>query len=257
MDEEALISKIRKSICEDVEIYRDGEDRYTIDTSFEFEDGDSYVIILKKTGEEWYFTDEGHTLMHLSYERLDNLLYSGKRNERFLSILNQHDIEDYDGELRSYVVSDDLGSSLNNFIHGLNKIITVAYVSTQADVASMFMDDFKKFMLDAFDDKCKFNYYDEKRDIDKKYIVDCCIEAEKPIFVFALGTDYKCKDAIITCLKFKEWGISFVSIGVFQESEKITRKVQAQSMDTFDKQFSTLSSANEGMCDFMKRISLC
>lgn len=257
MEEDMLLSRIKKSICGDVQVTRVGDNRFAIDTSFGFDDGDSYVIVLKKTGDEWYFTDEGHTLMHLSYNDLDDLLYNGQRNTQFQSILDKHSIEDLDGELRLYTTDEDYGMSLSMFIQILDKITTLTMVSKKDAVAAMFMDDFRKSMTQMFGDKCMFSYHDEIRDSDKKYIVDCYIDAEKPILIFALVTDYKCKDAIITCMKFKEWRIPFVSIGVFQESEKISRKVQAQSMDTFDKQFSTLGSATGGLSEYMKRVAVC
>lgn len=257
MEEDVLVAQIRKSICGDVQITQEGDNRLAIDTSFGFDDGDSYVIVFKKIGEERFFTDEGHTLMHLSYHGLDDLLYSGQRNTQFQAILDKHGMEDLDGELRLYATGEDYGLSLSTFIQGLDKITALTAVSKKDAVAAMFMDDFKKSMTQMFGDKCRFSYHDETRDLDKKYVVDCYIEAEKPILIFALVTDYKCKDAIITCMKFKEWGIPFVSIGVFQESEKINRKVQAQSMDTFDKQYSTLYSASGSLLEYMKRIAVC
>lgn len=71
MDIESLENEFRKKVCDEIEIIREGKDRFVVATPFTFEDGDNLNTILKKNGTGWYFTDEGHTFMHLSYDDLD------------------------------------------------------------------------------------------------------------------------------------------------------------------------------------------
>ncbi len=57
-----LERELRRAI-EGVDIEREGADRYIVHVPFMFDDGDHPVIVLKKRGGRWLFTDEGHTLM--------------------------------------------------------------------------------------------------------------------------------------------------------------------------------------------------
>ncbi len=255
MESSQILTELRKSVCEDIELFQEGLDRFAIDSPFGFEDGDSFVIILERTDDQWHLTDEGHTLMHLSYDNSDELLNSGHREEIFKSVLGKHKIKNKGGELTLKVEDHKFGDSLFTFIQALNKIITIILFKKDT-VATMFKDDFKESMHSIFHDNCQFNYHNEDHDIDEKYMVDCYVDAEKPLLIFALSGNYKCQDAMLTCMKFKEWGVKFNSIGIFEESEKIGKKIQAQSMDTFDKQFSTLYSARDGLPYYLEKMAI-
>ncbi|APH38545.1 DUF1828 domain-containing protein [Methanohalophilus halophilus] len=251
-----LIKTLRESVCQELEIFQEGKERYVVDTPFGFDDGDSFVIVLKKDEGGWHFTDEGHTLMHLSYYDLDIPSTKGKRRSFFNNILETHNIEDRNGELIIRIENEQYGDSLFSFIQALTKITDLSFIRKQ-HISSLFKEDFKEYMKQTFGDKCTFSYSEPKHDPDGNYVVDCYVDLDRPLLIFALTGDYRCKDAIITCLAFKEWGYTFNSIGVFEESKNISPKVLAQSMDWVDKQFSTLTSAKELMPEYTKKMALC
>ena len=74
---EEISRAFRRKVSAEVRIERDGLDRYVVYTPFSFDDGDHYVVVLKKESGKWTLTDEGHTFMHLSYAEVD--LSSGAR----------------------------------------------------------------------------------------------------------------------------------------------------------------------------------
>ena len=58
----------KTAVCDSVELFPEGVDRYRIFTPFHFDDGDHFVIALRKGNRgTWIITDEGHTYMHMSY----------------------------------------------------------------------------------------------------------------------------------------------------------------------------------------------
>lgn len=79
MTEHDILQAFKEKVCREVEIEKQGLDRYIIYTPFAFDDGDHYVVLLKRENNKWVLTDEGHTLMHLSYGGID--LLTGQRGE--------------------------------------------------------------------------------------------------------------------------------------------------------------------------------
>lgn len=255
MNHELLVRELKESICKDIDVFPEGKSRFAVDTPFCFEDGDSFTIILKKIENQWYFTDEGHTLMHLSYEGADISLEKGNRKQYLYSILTTHYIENDNGELKCSVEDEHFGDALFTFIQGLAKITDLSFISRER-ITSLFREDLREYLKETFKEKCFFDYKDPVRDPDGKYTVDCYVKYEKPLFIFGLSSDSRCKDAIITCLTFKDWNASFNSIGIFEDSGKINNKVMARSIDAIEKQFSTLQSTKDGLPEYLENMSI-
>lgn len=255
MNHKLLVRELKESICKDIDVFPEGKSRFAVDTPFCFEDGDSFTIVLKKSNDRWYFTDEGHTLMHLSYEGADISLEKGKRKQYLDLILTTHYIENDNGELKCSVEDEHYGDALFTFIQGLTKITDLSFISRER-IASLFWEEFREYLKETFKEKCFFDYKDPARDPDGKYIVDCYVKYEKPLFIFGLSSDGRCNDAIITCLTLKSRGASFNSIGIFEDAEKISNKVMARSIDAIEKPFSTLSSTKERLPEYLHNMSI-
>ena len=71
----------REKVCESVSLRREGVDRYRVFTPFVFDDGDHLAIVLKREQNDWILSDEGHTLMHLTYSISESDLQRGTRQK--------------------------------------------------------------------------------------------------------------------------------------------------------------------------------
>lgn len=254
MDMVLAEADIRRKICEAITfICKDTEGtRLILNTPFIFDDGDVIKIVLAMTPDGWYFTDEGHTFMHLSYDNLD--LTKGRRKVLLDTILLMHYIENIDGELRSKADTSNLGDSFFTFMQGLNKISNLLF--TQKDhIKSLFMEDFFDFLKGVLGDRAIFNYTDPEKDEKKRYKVDCYLPSRKPIFIFGVNTDDKCRDATIALLKFENWGIKNNSIVVFEDMQTLTSKAVAKLSDVSGKVYSDLGSAKERMPEYLEGIA--
>ena len=88
-----------------------------------------------------------------------------------------------------------------------------------------------------------FEYTHPDYDKEGKYIVDCRVNGmPKPIYMFAILNENKCKDVTINMLQFERWGIQYHSVSIFEDQETINRRALAKFSDIGEKQFSSLLS---------------
>jgi hypothetical protein len=243
MNISAIEAKFRETVNQKITLRPEGMDRYHIFTPFMFNDGDHLVTLLKKSARGWAITDEGHTFMHLSYDLDMRVLETGTRQSMIGSALSMFGIQDADGELLIPIENEAYGDALYNFIQGLIKIADVKYLSRER-VRSAFMEDFKAFLSEKIpEQRRKFDFFDMQHDPEAKYPVDCRIgNGQRPLFVFAVPSEDKCRDVTISCLQYEKWGIPFRSMAIYENQEEINRKVVARFSDVCEKQYSSLNA---------------
>ena len=64
----------RKKLSEKVRLVPEGVNRYRVLTPFRFDDGDHFVIVLKRDADQWTLSDEAHIYMRLTYDIPDRYL---------------------------------------------------------------------------------------------------------------------------------------------------------------------------------------
>lgn len=251
---ETLEQEFRRKVCEEIRLVGEGLNRYIVFTPFMFDDGDHLCILLKRQDGRWYLSDEGHTFMHVTYDDID--IERGTRHKLIEMVLLSYGIRNEEGELKLIIEGDAYGDALYSFVQGLIKVTDVSYL-TRERVRSTFMEDFRAFLEERVPESRRaFNYSDPQRDPEKKYVVDCRVNGNKrPLFVFAIPTDDKCRDATITCLHYEKFGIPFVATGIFENQEEINRRVLARFSDVCDKQFPSLQSTKDRFESYWKNIS--
>ena len=253
MTPETIVHEFCRKVCEEISLSSQGINRYIVFTPFMFDDGDHLSILLKKEDNRWHLSDEGHTFMHVSYDEID--VERGTRSKIIDTVLSSYGIKNMEGELKSYIENDNYGDTLYSFIQGLIKITDVSYL-TRERVRSTFLEDFKSLLEEKIpEDRRTFDYSDPQHDPGRKYIVDCRINgAKRPLFVFAIPNDDRCRDATITCLQYEKFKVSFVATAIFETHEEINRRVLARFSDVCEKQFPSLQSASERFEPYWKEI---
>jgi len=241
MNPAKLRDEFKRKICEEIDVEPEGLDRFIVYTPFMFDDGDHFIIILKNANKRWLFTDEGHTFMHMSYDEVD--VSRGTRKSIIdQTLLNFHTVNDA-GELRLEVPGEAFGDALFSFIQALVKINDTAYW-TRERVRSMFFEDFRQLVENKIpSDRRAFNYIERTKDPEEIYPVDCRVNgSRRPLFIFGVNNNDKCRDATITLHQFERWGFEFRSMAVFEDQTQINSKVLARFSDVVGKQFSSLGA---------------
>jgi len=242
MTPQTIEHEFQLKVSDKVSLIPEGLDRFRVFSPFMFEDGDHLAIVLKREGAEWRLSDEGHTYMHLTYDIDEKDLLKGTRQKIITNALSMFNVEDRGGELVQNVPNQQYGDALFSFVQALLKVTDISFLSRER-IRSTFMEDFRTFMVQQVpDNRRSFEWNDPVHDREGKYTVDCRVNGmARPLFVYALQSDDKVRDATIGLLQYERWGLTFRALGIFDDQEQINRKVLARFSDVCDKQFSTLS----------------
>jgi hypothetical protein len=256
MDPSVITKEFKDRVCEQVSLRPEGDGRFAVITPFRFEDGDHFGIFLKRDKLDWVITDEGNTLLHLSYELEEQDMESGNRGQIIDSALSGFSVQNRSGELVIPVSEGHFGDALFNFVQALTKVTDVSFLSRER-VRSTFIEDFRDFLRSKISpERLQFDWTDEEHDPSGNYPVDARINhMERPLLVYALPSEEKVSIATISLLTFERWRMPFESMGVFEEQETLNRKTVARFTDVCGKMFSNLEGNKDRISVYLDQIT--
>ena len=253
MELETVVREFRSKVCEQLRLTQEGENRFRVFTPFIFEDGDHLAIVLKREQEHWILSDEGHTYMHLTYDIDERDLRTGTRQKIITNALSAFSVTERSGELLTPIREGHYGDALYSFVQALLKVADVTFL-TRERVKSTFVDDFREFIeRTVVKERRTFDWHEPQHDPEGLYSVDCRVQVptDGPLFIYALNSDDKVKDATIGLHQYERWGVPHRGVGVFENQEDINRKSLARFSDVCDKQFSNLATNKERLARYL------
>lgn len=245
-----IIRAFKESACGEIDLTSGGINRYLVEIPFTFTDGDHYVVILRQEGQKWILSDEGHTLMHLSYELREREYEAGNRRKIIDEVLTSYQIENRDGELVLSIPQGRYGDALFTFVQAITRITDMTFLD-RATVKSTFREDFNRLVSEKAGEagiqNITFGYTHPAKDPQGKYPVDVRLNGvtSRQVLVFAVGNDDQCQTATIVLLQWEKWGEQSHSIAVFRDQTEINRQYLARFSDVLGRQLPSLDSAKE------------
>lgn len=97
-----------------------GKDRYRIHTGCLFDDGDEFNIILRRDGERWILTDDGHTAMWILFGHPEENVPDGRR---IAEIAHRNGARYSDGCIYA-PVGDDASGALESVIETISEAVS-------------------------------------------------------------------------------------------------------------------------------------
>ncbi|BAS57951.1 cytoplasmic protein [Leptolyngbya boryana NIES-2135] len=255
MNTNILEANFQQRFSEKVKLFEDGENRFKVFTPFLFDDGDHLSIVLKKERDRWLLSDEGSTYMHLTLTIDESDLFEGTREKIITRTLSSMNVLDREGELIAEVNEEEYGEALYSFIQALLKIADISYLSRER-VQSTFLEDFEEMILEVVPEhRVEFKWYDRQQDEKRLYQVDCHVNhMQRPLFIYALSNDDRVTNATIAIYKFREWGLDFRPVGIFDNQEIISRKVLSRFTEVCDRQYVDIANNKQRIQENLKEM---
>ena len=119
MSFQELERELQAQICESVYIVTKDDGRHYIATPFSYGDGDGPVIALRRNGKGWVLSDEGNTMMRLSWRLSEKELRDPERQRKIADALALSQASQKDGEILLQVNGSRYGDALFDFVHSL------------------------------------------------------------------------------------------------------------------------------------------
>ena len=232
-NEHDVIRSVRSLICQGVEIYPDTNDGFAVDLPFTFEDGDRYVIILRRDADGWYVTDDGHTMSRLGVETVD--VHAGQRGVLLESSLRFHGVSHAaDGELRIRISGERIADGLFGLAQAITEVASLPKF-THEMVRSTFIEDLSAAVAKAFtEERVIPDWVNPDTDAEGIYPVDYRVEtAGAPLYIFATNNENRARQAIISTLHHKETNGAFFPVAVSEDESTLPVRVRAQLRDAF------------------------
>lgn len=250
-----IVQDFKRKVCDEIRLLEEGKNRFRVFTPFRFDDGDHLSIVFKKENNQWLISDEGHTYLHLSYRIDPQDLETGTRKELIEYALNEFQVQDRYGELIIKVENNEYGNALYRFIQVLIKITDISYLSRER-VKSTFEDDFRSLIENNIPkNRYTFDWYDQEHDPDGAYEVDCYINnLTNPLYIYALSNDNQVRDTTISLLQFEKWENNFYPIAIFENQDKLNKKICKKFSKVCEKQFSSLENHQSEIINYFRQM---
>ena len=255
---EQMQDSMRRAICGSIEFRELGIGKSLVHTGYTYPDGDEFRIVLeiKKNGEV-LLTDEGHTMMWLSYEDFN---LTDSRTDMIRRSLSSVEFED--GEIFVPCDSSNIGAALQTLIQALQSVSDMIFLRKEM-VRSTFLEDVKNVFKSKFKGRCEI---DKEIEIgNDSYNLDVYMNVgNRPLYVLIASNKDRCKEATITAMAIElankavveDMAYPLVMSIIDENASDITKKDVFRLINKTDKTFSSSNEVENGIVPYLRTCGL-
>lgn len=216
------------------------------------EDGDMielYVDSTKSDNGTIRLCDYGMGVMRLSYSYdID----TENKEKIFHKILSENGLQEENGNIYLDTPVDMLYPAVMQISQGIAKVCSMRYFRREV-IESLFYE-----MLDEYIMEKLVKYKPTKSVFPIEERDDLEVDYEfrpngKPLYLFGVKDTAKARIATISCLEFQRANLTFESMVVHEDSEKLPRKDRKRLTSACDKQFTSLDDFKQNAVQFFER----
>lgn len=223
------LEEIRKSICAGYDFEEIGIGEYLVHTDTYYDDGDEFHIVMKAADGGYILTDEGHTMMWLSY---DDYNFTEVRMRLLEGIIGQNNVSLEDERMSVFVDhASKVGPALSSLIQAMMQVSNLRYLSRN-NVASTFLEDIRTaFRESSLGSRCDFK---KKIPVSNGNTLepDIYIELDRPVLVFGAYNSERAKEVFINLLLAKELNQGYRTVVIIDNEAGISQKDQERLVNT-------------------------
>ena len=254
---EALQALLCERLCEDVRVEPRPDGALMLRTRFQFPDGDRFPIHLSEASASGIrLSDQGHTLMHLSYEHDIDMFMDGTRGMLLERIMGESGLYWNGGAFCLDTAPERLPEAIFRFGQALTRIYDLTFLS-RSNVGSTFYDDLADLLFRLVDEARIQRDYEPDVPNAEAYPVDYRIEGkgDVPLFLYGVPNRDKARLTTIMLSYFHRHALPFESILVFENQTEIPRLDLARLSDVGGDMISSLESREDFDRKLLRRVA--
>ena len=258
LDLDALRTLLCQGLCQDVLVDRVSDGTLMLRTHFTFPDGDVYPIhVVESPSGGLRLTDQGHTLMHISYEHDVDVFLEGTRGMLLERIRGESGLQWHGGSFCFDTVPERLPEAVFQFGQALTRVYDLTFLS-RSNVGSTFYDDLSDLLHRLVDETKIHSNYEPNVPNAQAYPVDYRIEGrdDLPLFLYGVPNRDKARLTTIMLSHFHRHSLKFESILVFQNQTEIPRMDLARLSDVGGEMISSLESHDDFSRKVLRRVAV-
>ena len=248
IDSAQLEKALCERLCSNVRLHKRDDGSLMLDAPFRFPDGDRYPIYMSEGRSGGVvLSDQGHTLMHVSYEHDVAAFYDGPRAALREQIVREAGIEEKEGVFSIEAPVDDIAEALFTLGQALTKIFDLTFLS-RSRVSSLFYEELQAVLYSMVEEeKVQKDFVPTEVPDHSNYPVDFCLEGkdDRPVYLYGVPNRDKARLTTIMLSHFLLHKLSFESVIVFSNQQEIPRADVARLTNVCGTAVSSLEATND------------
>jgi hypothetical protein len=257
MNTDDLQSTLCHALCCSVTVRQRGNGLWRVDTPWTFPDGDGYSIyVLQAPTGGLRISDQGLTMMRLSYDNDLAKLREGTRGRLLAQVLADAGLTEDEGEFFLDSTADDVGAGVLRLGQGLTRVHDLTFLN-RARVESTFYEDLRERLQTLVGpERLAENYEVPGVANARDYPVDYFVSGgTAPLYLFGVPNRDKARLSTIILQHLIRAGQDFESMIVFQNAADLPRADLGRLMNAANDMIDTLDATDDFERKLLRRVS--